>query len=145
MKKSMKRLCLLTSLIIPLFSAVLAQQTSGNIRGQVTDPEGNALPGASVMIKGSTRAVVTNLSGNFEILGVKAGNCTLVVHYMGYKPAETDLQVVSGQTANKNFVLNINSVNLTSVTVSALLEGQQKALNQQRNADNIKQVVSADL
>ncbi len=34
---------------------------------------------------------------------------------------------------------------LEKVTISGLREGQQKALNQQRNADNIKQVISADL
>jgi TonB-dependent receptor len=145
MKKSMRKLLLVLSMMIPVFSAVLAQQTTGNINGQITDPDGNALPGASVMIKGSTRTSVTNLSGNFEMPDLKPGHYTLEVHYMGYKPAEAEVQVAAGKTLLRDFVLSINSVNLTSVTVSALLEGQQKALNQQRNADNIKQVVSADL
>ncbi len=34
---------------------IAAQQADGNIRGQVTDTDGNALPGASVMIKGPCR------------------------------------------------------------------------------------------
>jgi TonB-dependent receptor len=53
--------------------------------------------------------------------------------------------VKGGTITNSNLKLTSNAVSLSGVTVSSVREGQQKALNQQRNADNIKQVISADL
>ncbi|HEY4286287.1 MAG TPA: TonB-dependent receptor [Puia sp.] len=133
-------------LILPIFaSSALAQSSSGNIKGQVIDRDGSPLPGASVTIKGTTRTVATDLQGNFEILDVKDGTYTLQINYMGYKPSDGEVTVRSGQTIFKGFTLQLNSKNLSAVTVSAVMEGQQKALNQQKIADNIKQVISADL
>jgi TonB-dependent receptor len=144
---------LLTSLLALVFLlggpctmlSAIAQHSGGNIKGQVTDKDGNSLPGASVTIKGSTRGTTTDLAGNFTLLGVNEGKYTLVVNYMGFSPAESVVQVTSGSTTNKNFYLTSASTTLTGVTVMASREGQQKALNQQKNADNIKQVISADL
>ncbi|HET7896402.1 MAG TPA: TonB-dependent receptor plug domain-containing protein, partial [Flavisolibacter sp.] len=85
------------------------------------------------------------MSGNWEILDVKVGSYTLVINYMGYNSTETSVSVQAGQTSVKNLSLTSSNKKMASVTVSAVREGQQKALNQQRNADNIKQVVSADL
>jgi len=79
------------------------------------------------------------------ISDVKEGPITLVVNYMGFKQADAAVQARAGSTVINNFTLVSNSKNLESVTVSAVLEGQQKALNQQKIADNIKQVISADL
>ena len=146
MKQGILRLLLVLGLTIPvLFSTAIAQQTSGNIKGQIVDRDGGPLPGASITIKGTTRTVASDLQGNYEIFDVKEGTYTLQVNYMGYKPEDAQVVVRAGQTGLKGFTLQLNSKNLTTVTVSAVMEGQQKALNQQKIADNIKQVVSADL
>lgn len=131
----------------PFFlSALSAQNAAGNIKGQVTDNDGNSLPGASVTIKGTTRGVSTDLSGNFTLLDVKSGKVVLVVNYLGYAPVEKTVEVKTGVTVNQSFRLVDFSASLKGVTVtSSAREGQQKALNQQKNADNIKQVISADL
>ncbi|KAA2239236.1 TonB-dependent receptor [Chitinophaga agrisoli] len=141
----MLSLVFLLALLVCGANNASAQQTLGNIKGQVTDAEGNVLPGASVQIKGTTRGAATSTAGNFELLGVKEGSYTLVVNYMGYKPAEITVQVAGGKTTVKDLKMASNARDLSTVTVSSVLEGQQKALNQQRNADNIKQVVSADV
>ncbi|CAN5501191.1 TonB-dependent receptor [soil metagenome] len=147
MKKSDKWLMMtiMPISVLILFSANVVAQTSGNIKGQVMGAEGSALPGASVTIKGTTRGTSTNLSGIFELPDVKDGNYTLTVNYMGYKSAESQVTVTGGKTTIKDFTLVLSNMTLAGVTISAIAEGQQKALNQQRNADNIKQVVSADL
>ena len=147
MKQSIHRLLMPVITLVLLFclSDISAQSMSGNIKGQITDADGSALPGASVMIKGTTRGTTTNLAGNFEFLGIKQGKYTLVINYMGFKSQEEELEVKAGETVNKNLKLASSTVSLSGVTVSSVREGQQKALNQQRNADNIKQVISADL
>lgn len=146
MKPIIRRLLMPVILLASLlcFSDVSAQ-TSGDIKGQVTDTDGGALPGASVMIKGTTRGTTTNLAGNFEFMNVKAGKYTLVINYMGFKTVEQNVEVIGGSVLNLSTKMTSNTVSLSSVTVSSVREGQQKALNQQRNADNIKQVISADL
>ncbi len=124
---------------------VYAQTTSGNIRGQVANADGGTLPGASVMIKGTTRGVTTDLTGNYSILNLKEGNYTLVINYMGFKSIEAEAQIKAGTTVTKNISMTTTSASLENLTVIAAREGQAKALNQQRNSDNIKQVISADL
>lgn len=127
------------------FTPVMAQPTSGYVKGQITDGDGNALPGASVTLKGTTNSVATDLAGNFTLASVGEGKQTIVVNYMGYAPVEREVTVKGGLTVTLNFKLTTLSKSLTSVTVVGSREGQAKALNQQRNADNIKQVISADL
>jgi TonB-dependent receptor len=146
MKKAISRLFLLWLLAAGAFiTPASAQPTTGNIKGQVTDNEGNALPGASVSVKGTTRSAVTGLTGTFQIIDMRAGTYTIVITYMGYKTSESEVTVSPGSTFVKNYALQSNSTNLESVIVSAVQEGQQKALNQQKNSDNMKQVISADL
>lgn len=120
-------------------------QTAGNIRGKVIDEQGGALPGASVKIKGTNKGVSTSTTGDFQLNDLKPGSYVIAVFYMGFNPVETNVELKAGQTLVQNIKLESSSVALKGVTVSAVIEGQQKALNQQRNADNIKQVISADL
>ncbi len=123
----------------------LAQSGNGTIRGQVTGVNGESLPGASVFVKGTTLGVATDLSGNYTLSNVAAGTQTLRVNYMGYETEEKTVTVISGSTVFMNVNLRTSNLALSAVTVTASVEGQQKALNQQRNSDNLKQVISADL
>lgn len=122
-----------------------AQRNNGIVRGQISDKNGSVLPGASVSLKGTLMQAATDVKGSFQILDVPAGTYTLQVSYMGYKPFSETITVGGGKTTVRDVVLQMNRKYLSGVTVSAVIEGQQKALNQQKNADNIKQVVSADL
>lgn len=123
----------------------LAQSGNGTVRGQITGMNGESLPGASVFVKGTTLGAATDLSGNYTLSNVPAGAQTLRVNYMGYETEEKSVTVVSGSTVFLNVNLRTSSLTLSAVTVTASVEGQQKALNQQRNSDNLKQVISADL
>lgn len=120
-------------------------QAAGNVKGQITDPDGGPLPGASIIIKGTTRGVTSDISGNFTFLNLTPGKHVLVANYMGFVPVEVTVQVKANETVTSGIKLTTNITSLGTVTISAIREGQQKALNQQRNSDNIKQVISADL
>ena len=56
------------------------------VSGVITDANGDALPGASVLVKGTTKGTVTDLDGKYT-LSVAEGE-TLVVSYIGYKDQE---------------------------------------------------------
>ncbi|QEH42208.1 TonB-dependent receptor [Chitinophaga sp. XS-30] len=65
------------------------------LTGIVTNEEGVALPGASVLVKGSKSGTVTDANGNFQIRNVSDG-ATLLIRYTGYETTEIK---VSGQRA----------------------------------------------
>ncbi|MBI3142411.1 MAG: SusC/RagA family TonB-linked outer membrane protein [Bacteroidetes bacterium] len=56
----------------------------GKVKGTVTDNNGEALIGASVLLKGTTRGVTTDATGAFE-LQTNSIDDTLIVSYVGYK------------------------------------------------------------
>lgn len=65
----------------------LAVEQSTTIKGRVTDLEGEAVIGASVLEKGTNNGVITDMDGNFT-LTVSKRNATIVVSYLGYKSIE---------------------------------------------------------
>lgn len=79
----LKRLLLLGVFIC--FSAVTAQTVSGT----VIDYSG-PLPGASVVVKGTTNGTQTDFDGNYSINNVD-GSAILIISYIGYKTQEVAL------------------------------------------------------
>lgn len=100
---------------------VLAQKT---ITGTVSDAkDGTTLPGVNVVVKGSTTATATDMSGNYSI---KAGaDQTLLFSFIGY----TDVEVVVGSQSVINVKLEPGMEQLQEVVVTALgISREQKAL-----------------
>ena len=64
------------------------------ISGTIKDEQGGGLPGASVLIKGTTIGTSTNAEGKFS-LSAPTSAAILVVSYIGYAPQEVP---VEGQT-----------------------------------------------
>lgn len=119
-------------------------QPSASVTGRVTDSlTGNPLPGANVSIDGTALTTETDLTGAFTLVRVPSGAQKLVVSYLGFEPKTVDIEVGTGN--NQNLAIQLSSGIQESVTVNApLLEGQAKALNQQKEALNIQSIVSAD-
>lgn len=133
-------------LAISYFTILTAwgQTKSGTIYGQISDDFGT-LPGAQITVKGTTIGAATNLSGDYVLDNLAPGSYTLVISYLGFKTVEEDVTIQSGENMLKDYIMTQSSTELGEVIVNGVREGQYKALNQQRNADNIKQVVSLDL
>ncbi len=95
------RLCLL--LLSLLATPVFAQ--TGVIKGVVSDwATGETLPGASILIEGTTTGATTDINGEY-ILNAPAGNITLVVSFIGYDTESLPVTVVAGETLTINFEL----------------------------------------
>lgn len=97
MKEKVKKCCatllLFTMMGVLSIATMYAQGGSTSVvRGTVTDSNGEAIIGASVVVKGTTTGTVTDLDGKFQI-GAPA-NSTLVISYIGYKALEVP---VAGQ------------------------------------------------
>ncbi|NRB49103.1 MAG: SusC/RagA family TonB-linked outer membrane protein [Saprospiraceae bacterium] len=116
----MKRLSLVLALVLFGASFALAQKT---VTGTVTDESGEALIGASILVKGTTSGTVTDLDGKYS-LSVPEASSTLVFSYTGFNTQEVE---VGAQTVI-DLVMS-EGVSLGEVVVTALgVEREEKAL-----------------
>lgn len=67
-----------------------------NIKGKVTDKQGDPLPGVTIVIKGSKLGVATDVDGNFSIQTFATGPLVLECSFVGMRSKE--VKVVDGQT-----------------------------------------------
>ena len=86
----------------------VSQQT---VRGVVLDENGEAVIGASIVLKGTTIGTTTDINGNFTI-NVPA-DATIIIRYVGYIPQEVK---VAGRS-NLNISLREDLQNLEEVVV----------------------------
>src|SRR5680860_1025530 len=74
-------------LFLPIVFALLSIQAAfGQVSGMVTDSESIPLPGASVVVKGTTNGTTTDFDGNYSIDVASDG--ILVFGYIGYSTEE---------------------------------------------------------
>jgi TonB-linked SusC/RagA family outer membrane protein len=99
----------------------LIHQQQKEITGKVADSSGEPLPGATVMVKGTTIGTVTDVDGNFT-LQIPSDAKTLQVSFVGMKTQEIP---IAGRTTF-NVVLEEESEALEEVVVTAFGTGQKK-------------------
>lgn len=68
----------------------LVSQQQKSVSGKVTDSSGGALPGVSVVVKGTTTGVITDASGSYSLSNIP-GNTTLVFSFVGMRSQEVSL------------------------------------------------------
>ena len=110
---------LLVTLGVILFfgSTTFAQ---GLVRGVLQDVNTNeTLIGATVVIKGTTIGVTTNLDGSFLLIAPE-GDHELIYRYVGYEEQSMDVTVKDGSTYNVGTILMLSSaIGLNEVNVLA--------------------------
>ena len=98
-------------LICAVFSISAAAQSTGTLRGQVSDPSGAVVPGATVAILqsgGPTHSVKTNNNGAYEIGNLPPGSYTVTTNAPGFTVfVQNDVQVNAGQVSHFNISLEI--------------------------------------
>jgi len=141
MKKFSAFFVLLAIALVP--QVVLCAET-GRISGKVVDAQtGDALPGANVLIEGTSLGAASDLNGRYAIDNVPAGSYTVRISYIGYKSTEEAVKVASGSNINLDIKLTAVGVTGKEVVVTAQASGQNAAINQQLSSTNITDVVSS--
>jgi hypothetical protein len=106
---------LLTGLLFMIVSTVFSQ---GKITGMITDGIGS-LPGANVVIKGSTIATSTDFDGKFT-LNASTSTGEIVISFLGYQSQTVKFSVSNGSTTNLGtIVLASNSNELSEIVVKS--------------------------
>jgi TonB-dependent receptor len=129
-----------------LSSALHAQTTAtGTVTGRVTDAATKlALAGARVAVGGTGAETFTNAAGDFTLPNVPAGARTLAVSYVGYPEIAQAVDVRAGATATADIVFGRDAVRMDAFVISGSLVGQARAINQQRAAETLSNLVAAD-
>lgn len=117
----------------------------GTVAGILKDAaHGTPLPGASVKLSPSGREAVTDRAGAFVFSQVPAGAYTLEATYLGLEPKTTSIRVSDGQVTRADAQLDSGAVVMSAFTVESFREGQSRAINQQRTASTISNIISSD-
>jgi len=140
------RLALLLSVLTLLFTQFVSAQTAHTgIVGHVTDVGGAVVQHARVELQPSATVATTDDDGNFTISGVAPGTYTLTISNVGFSIFSTRVTVQSAAPIRVNAVLKPGTQN-EAITVHADREGgEMEALDIERTADNIVQVLPADV
>jgi TonB-dependent receptor len=118
-----------------------AHSGKGTITGTVKDSGNSALQSALVELLPLGRKVVTDDQGLFRITDVPAGEYTLSVSYVGLAVSNVPVVVQAGQEVNANAVLQVASQSDQVMVTAERLQGEAEAINIERNAENIVQVL----
>ncbi|GAB4000392.1 TonB-dependent receptor [Spirosoma daeguense] len=106
---------ILNQQLISLLSNVALSSNSPTdraISGKVADENGNALPGVSIVVKGTTRGTTSDANGQFRMT-LLTGDNVLVFSFVGYSSQE----VVVGNQSALNVSLSTDTKNLSEVVV----------------------------
>jgi outer membrane receptor protein involved in Fe transport len=130
--------------ISSLQNLVAATSGGGNISGFVKDAQtGEGLPGANVLVVGTSIGASTDQNGRFLILNIPSGSYTLRSTYIGYRTKETHLQIEPDSTVKIDFSLEVVAIQGGEVVVTGQAASQNAAINQQLASNQIVNVVSA--
>lgn len=121
-------------LAVLMLSAALAFGQARNVTGKVTDDQGNAVPLASVTIKGTNQGTVADQNGTF-IIKVNTGD-VLVISSQGF----TAKEITVGSGSSVSLSLEKSAENLVEVIVSSGYNTKKT----QRSLTSNAQVVNAE-
>ncbi len=109
------------------------------------DSAGAVLPGARVELKPRKASGLTSGQGEFSITDLPPGQYSVTVEYVGFATYSGAVTVVAGQASRLDIVLQVGMHNEV-ITVSGGRErGEVEAINREETADNIVQVLPADV
>ncbi|MEN8115466.1 MAG: TonB-dependent receptor [Bacteroidota bacterium] len=156
------RLIILTTEKTGFREGIVSQQQK-SISGKVTDEKGEPLPGATVVVKGTTQGTVTDVDGNYTITNIP-GDAILEFSFIGMQKQEitvgdqTQIDVVMSQEAigldeviaigygtmkRSDITGSVSSVNMESLKnqpvrgLSDMLSGRVSGINLTRTSGDI--------
>ena len=100
--------------------------------------------GASILVQGTNIGNATDVEGRFRINNVPAGSQTLRISNIGYETTILDVQVSEGSRTEVDISLSPKVGELGQITVTGNRKSQLDAINQKRQAENLKEVLTSN-
>jgi len=106
----------------PAQTPPVASQTTGTLRGHITDPSGALIPGAIITVENSTGTAVTKVtadsSGAYSVTGLPPGGYILGATFAGFAPfSSATIELSAGQSKRVDISMALE-VAQQSVTVT---------------------------
>lgn len=138
---------LMTDTVVATASGAIAasvvDQQEVSVTGKITNEIGEALPGATVLEKGTTNGTITDIDGNFR-LDVAGDQSVIVISYVGHITKEVNV----GGRSTIDVVLDLDVESLEEVVVVAYgTESKQKSTGsiQKVDSDELKELPVAQV
>ncbi|WP_282081529.1 TonB-dependent receptor [Aquimarina algiphila] len=147
----MKKLILSMFFIFSLFFVNAQTEITGNIK----DARGNLIPGANILLKGTSLGTTTDFDGNFTLTTDVTGIYTILISYIGYstfekdivlenKPIQVNAILTEGGEALDEILLTATSTTRsqkeTALSITALNAEQLSKVNTSSQADVLRSV-----
>ena len=114
MKKITRLLMVMMFFVIS--STIYAQTITGTVNA-----EDGPLPGANVVVKGTTNGTQTDFDGKFN-LTVTEGSGTVVVSFIGYSRKSVNYTIAAGETKDLGVIVLTSDNTLDEVVVTGVID-----------------------
>ena len=105
----MRKLLLLVLIFMSGMSYAIAQSA---VTGTVTDENGEGIPGANIVVKGTSQGTITDMNGDFALNA--SSSDVLVITFVGYSTVEVPV----GSQSNLSISLNEDIAALDEIVVT---------------------------
>lgn len=140
---SFRILSLVLALLAPAW--LQAQSATGSVSGRVTDAATKlALGGVQVTVTGTAQTTYTNEDGDYFLANLAAGEQLLGFNYVGYPETTQRATVPAGGSVRLNVAFGSEVVKLDEFVITGSLVGAARAINEQRAAHTLTNIVAAD-
>lgn len=128
-----RKYCLFALLVFSIFAFSEAQEVTGNVQDDLSQP----LSGVSIVVQGTTKGAISDFDGNFTIEA--SDGDVLILSYIGF---ETQQVTVSGPTVN---VVMTTGVSLSEIVLIGTRNPSRTAVNSVVPVDiiSMKELISA--
>ncbi|SHH26233.1 iron complex outermembrane recepter protein [Chryseolinea serpens] len=113
----MKSIYLFLFLIVCHLQA--SAQSTGTVRGVVKTSDGQPAEFVNIGIEGSSKGVVADWEGKYELVHIVPGNYVIVASFVGLQTQKQSVVVKAGETTRVDFVLEEDTKHLEEIVVSS--------------------------
>jgi len=124
---------------------VNAQNSKGTVSGRIVDSLGGVLQGARIRLEPGPMLATSDAQGEFAISGVEAGTYSITISYVGLENYSGVLEVKGGNLVRADAVLKVGAQAESVIVTAERAAGEAEAVNRERSADNIVQILPADV
>jgi len=122
-----------------------AQERKGSITGLVTDSAKAILQGARLELQPLGTTTVSDNTGQFSMTNLPPGSYTLKISFVGMADFSKNVTVTAGQATHVEAAMEVASQSDSVTVTAAPVHGEAEAINRERTAENILQVLPYDI
>ena len=112
------RSALLAAFGLLVLAVPVQAQQSASLTGEVTDTNGEPLPGANVVLMDSDFGTAAGTDGSYAITGIDPRTYTVRVTFVGYQTIEDEIAFGGGEDVERNFSMERAPLQGEGVTIT---------------------------